>query len=279
MNTRSVENRGSLSSYRQSLRPAMKGIFTTAFSSALMARGPLWPGPQRWTLEYVLYVSLLMVLDGSETLKDRFAHARQTVVEMFPNRKRPGKTYQGHVKACRRLRRGQLRAIHDQRRCRHRRLAGPYWQRDGWVVCAADGTRGHASGRPVWPSRRPGDLTATGGRGPLRTPGIEVGAELAPQEERPPAGGTKDPRGHPRGKAPCPKDLRKHRSPLSSRRWVPCLRLVSMSCLSRGTCLRGASLAPGAGYCICNPLRRACPERQRTGRASRSPEDVVWSLP
>ncbi len=141
MKTRSVESRGSLSSYRSPLRPAMRGIFPASFFAALLTRGPQWEQPRRWTLDYVIYVSLLMVLDGSQALKDRFAHARQAVGEMFPGRRRPGKTYQGYVKACRRLRREHLQALHRHLRDRQRDLAGPFWRRDGWVAFAADGTR------------------------------------------------------------------------------------------------------------------------------------------
>ena len=141
MNTRSLESRGSLSSYRSSLRPAMSSIFTAPFLSQLMALGPQPWSARRWSLEYVIYVSLLMVLDEAEALQDRFAHARQAVVALFPGRKRPGQSYQGYVKACRRLRREHLRAVQDHLRDRHRWAAGPYWQRDGWVAFAVDGTR------------------------------------------------------------------------------------------------------------------------------------------
>jgi hypothetical protein len=64
-----------------------------------------------------------------------------------------------------------------------------------------------------------------GGEGPLRANGIEVGPKLASQEEQPPPGAADDPRGDREGKAPCPKDLRNNQARLSSRRWVPCLRL------------------------------------------------------
>ena len=141
MKTRCIESRGSLCSYRQSLRPAMSGIFTAPFLSMLMALGPQWSSSKRWTLEYVICTSLLMALDGSEALTDRFANARQAVIGMFPKRKRPGKTYQGFVTACGRLRRRQLRAVRRQLRDHHRFVAGPFWQRDGWVAFAADGTR------------------------------------------------------------------------------------------------------------------------------------------
>lgn len=141
MNTRSLESRDSLSSYRSSLRPALSGIFTAPFLSRLMALGPQPWSARRWSLEYVIYVSLLMVLDEAQALKDRFAHARQIVGQLFPGRKRPGRTYQGYVTACRRLRRTHLRAIRRQLCARHRSIAGSYWQRDGWVAFAADGTR------------------------------------------------------------------------------------------------------------------------------------------
>jgi hypothetical protein len=119
----------------------MSGIFTAPFLSLLMALGPQWSASTRWTLELVLYTALLMTLDGSEALTDRFANARQAVIKMFPHRKRPGQTYQGFVKACGRLRRRQLRAVRRQLREHHRFVAGPFWQQDGWVAFAADGTR------------------------------------------------------------------------------------------------------------------------------------------
>lgn len=141
MNTRSDEGRGSLTSYRSSLRPAMSGIFTAPFLSRLMGLGPQSRSPKRWTLDYVIYVSVLLVLDEAESLKDRFAHARQAVVSLFPNRRRPGRTYQGYVAAGRRLRRRHRQAIQRHLRERHRGIAGPFWPRDGWAAFAADGTR------------------------------------------------------------------------------------------------------------------------------------------
>jgi hypothetical protein len=119
----------------------MSDIFTAPFLALLLSSGPQVRSPRRWTLEYVIYVSVLMVLDGSEHLKDRFAQARQEVVALFPGRKRPGRTYQGYVKACRQLRRRQQRAIHRQLRQRHYQSAGRFWRRAGWVAFAADGTR------------------------------------------------------------------------------------------------------------------------------------------
>lgn len=82
-----------------------------------------------------------MVLDGASTLRDRFAHARQATVEMFPGRKRPGRTYQGYVQARRRINARQMRKIKRQVNHFHRRIAGPFWRRHQWQAFAADGTR------------------------------------------------------------------------------------------------------------------------------------------
>jgi hypothetical protein len=119
----------------------MSSIFTAPFLLLLLGLGPQPWSARRWTLEYLIYVSVLMVLDGSTHLKDRFAHARQLVGQLFPGRKRPGQSYQGYVAACGRLRRGHWRALQRQLRERHRQIAGPFWRRDGWVAFAADGTR------------------------------------------------------------------------------------------------------------------------------------------
>ena len=141
MKTRSVESGGSLSFYRSTLRSALSRVFLAPFFSLLMTRGPQGDGSRRWTLEYVIYVSLLMVLDAAPTLKERFGNARQSIVEMFAGRQRPGRTYQGFVKARRQITRRQLRII-KRELCRyHRRVAGGFWRRNDWLAFAADGTR------------------------------------------------------------------------------------------------------------------------------------------
>ncbi len=95
----------------------------------------------RWTLEYVIYLSVLMALEPSRTLKDRFTHARQGLIEMYRGRKRPGGTYQGYIKARRRINGKQRQAIKHHLRRHHRRIAGAFWRRDGWLAFSADGTR------------------------------------------------------------------------------------------------------------------------------------------
>lgn len=109
--------------------------------STLRSRGLPGRGSQRWTLESVLYVSLLMVLEAAPTLTERFHQARQKVVAMFAGRRRPGGTYAGFVKARRRLTRAQIRVTKRQLCRHHRRIAGPFWRRQNWLAFAADGMR------------------------------------------------------------------------------------------------------------------------------------------
>jgi hypothetical protein len=109
--------------------------------STLMTMGPQWDHRRRWTLEQGIYVSLLRVLDAAPTLKERFDNARQSTVAMFLGRKRPGRTYQGYVKAHRQISRRQIRMTKRQLCRYHRRIAGPFWRRNGWLAFSADGTR------------------------------------------------------------------------------------------------------------------------------------------
>jgi len=118
-----------------------ESYFLGPLFSTLIALGPQWDRSRRWTLEQVIYVSLLMVLDAAPTLKERFDNARQAAVAMFPGRKRPGKTYQGYVKARRQISRGPIRVIKRQLCRYHRRIAGAFWRRHDWLAFSADGTR------------------------------------------------------------------------------------------------------------------------------------------
>ena len=91
---------------------------------------------------------VLMAYDESATLGDRFAHARQCLIEMAPGARRPsnpagfaGKTYQGFVKAAKRLLPGTLDRLQAHLRKQHQRIAGASWKRYGWVIVACDGSR------------------------------------------------------------------------------------------------------------------------------------------
>ncbi len=62
-------------------------------------RRPRRKGARRWSLSHLHFTALLMIYTTDEALKDRFESARTCVIEMFPGRRRPGRTYQGFVKA------------------------------------------------------------------------------------------------------------------------------------------------------------------------------------
>ena len=84
---------------------------------------------------------VLMAYDESATLSDRFDHARECLIEMAPGARRPGKTYQGFVKAMKRLPPGTLDRLQAHLRKQHQRIAGASWKRYGWVIVACDGSR------------------------------------------------------------------------------------------------------------------------------------------
>lgn len=82
-----------------------------------------------------------MIYATDEALKDRFETARNCVIEMFPSRRRPGQTYQGFVKAQKRIPRKMVGHLKDHLRGHHRQVAGSFWERFGWVPFACDGSR------------------------------------------------------------------------------------------------------------------------------------------
>ena len=95
----------------------------------------------RWSLPYLIYQAVLMAYDSSAILQDRFAHARQTLIEMFPSRRRPGRTYQGFIKALKQLPAALVDRLNEHLRECHKRVAGEHWRRWGWIPFACDGSR------------------------------------------------------------------------------------------------------------------------------------------
>lgn len=112
------------------------------FSEVRRSEGPgKRPGATRWSAEYLVFVALLMVFSSGSTLADRFRSARECLVEMFPQRRRPGQSYQGFVKAWRRLTPWMPDALKRHLRACHQATAGRFDQRLGWKAFAADGSR------------------------------------------------------------------------------------------------------------------------------------------
>ena len=99
------------------------------------------PGATRWSPDYLVFAALLMVFSSGATLVDRFRSSRECLVDMFPQRRRPGRSYQGFVKAWRRLMPGMSDALKRHLRQCHQAIACRFDQRWGWKAFAADGSR------------------------------------------------------------------------------------------------------------------------------------------
>jgi Transposase DDE domain len=108
-----------------------------------ISHGPLFSTSdrKRWSSLRLVFQAILMAYDPSASLKDRFAQARHCLVAMFPSLRRPGKTYQGFVKALRRLPATFHEALQTHLRQQHQRVAGSRWTQEGWVPLAVDGSR------------------------------------------------------------------------------------------------------------------------------------------
>jgi hypothetical protein len=108
---------------------------------AQLDRRPRRPGSTRWSLASIHFVALLMVWEADTSLQDCFCSARQHFAEMFPHLRRPGKSYQGFIKAQRLISGRMKRHLLDHLRNHHRRIAGAAWQYRGWTAFACDGSR------------------------------------------------------------------------------------------------------------------------------------------
>jgi len=96
---------------------------------------------KRWTTQCTVVQAILMAYDPSASLQDRFENARRSLIEMFSHRRRPGKTYQGHVKAVRGISPAFRQQIQGHLRQQHHRVSGDSWRLFDWVPFAADGSR------------------------------------------------------------------------------------------------------------------------------------------
>lgn len=141
MSTRNREHGDVLPTYRQSLASAMSTIFTASFFSTLKKMAFLGQRNCGWTVPRTVLMSLIMGWSSATSLQDRFEECRECLIEMVPGRKRPGRTYQGYIKARGKITGRPLLALKDHLRDHHRRIAGLAWTRHGWLVFSVDGTR------------------------------------------------------------------------------------------------------------------------------------------
>jgi len=124
-----------------------------AFGHEGLSHGPLFSalerldqrprrgGARRWSLSHLHFTALLMIYATDEALQDCFKAARSCVVEMFPYRRRPGRTYQGFIRAQKRIPRKMVGYLKEHLRRHHQQEAGAFWERFGWVPFACDGSR------------------------------------------------------------------------------------------------------------------------------------------
>ena len=104
--------------------------------------GPLFSDKRkvRWNERATTFMAILMAWDGSSTLKDRFHHARNCLIRMFPFKRRPGKSYQGFIKARTKLTKNIHESLQKHLGQYHKRIARSFWRIDGWIPLAVDGS-------------------------------------------------------------------------------------------------------------------------------------------
>jgi len=125
-------------SYQAQLRQAIsrhlpaKGLATTTDDARV-----------RWVDRLLVTCAILMAWEAGHTLVDRFGAARACVVQMFPTRRRPGKTYAGFIAALVAAGGPLLATVTAALRLSVRRAAdaGGCWRTAGWVVFGGDGSK------------------------------------------------------------------------------------------------------------------------------------------
>ncbi len=97
--------------------------------------------PQRWNLQPLLMVLLLMTWCTGDSQPERFETARAFYITLAPKRRRPGKTIQGFHHALARLPLSVLRAFALALRQHLRLLLEDTLPVDGFIPLGVDGSR------------------------------------------------------------------------------------------------------------------------------------------
>lgn len=95
----------------------------------------------RWTPRMLVMCAVLVAWQASSTLKDRFAQARATLVQMYPTRRRPGETYEGFITALADASEQLLEKVCVALRAAVQQVAGTAWEICGWVVFGCDSSK------------------------------------------------------------------------------------------------------------------------------------------
>ena len=98
-------------------------------------------GRVRWTGRLVAVAAILMAWTPADRLRDAWALARAVAVEMYPTRRRPGRTFEGFKAAWLGQSDALVGVVARTLRGAVRRLAGRRWTLGEWVVMGVDGTR------------------------------------------------------------------------------------------------------------------------------------------
>lgn len=123
-------------SYKLELRDAMSRFLPHQGLPLLTDDGRV-----RWTSRLLAMLAILMAWSPSRTLLDRFAGARETLVDIYRTRRRPGSSAEGFFKALTGPGVSVLAVLCDHwRRC-VREVAGTYWKVEGWLVFGVDGSK------------------------------------------------------------------------------------------------------------------------------------------
>ena len=95
----------------------------------------------RWTGKYIVICWLAIGWSIQRSLADRFREGRELLCHLFWRRRRPGRSYQGLVKATERLGVDVFSKFWSSLRETIPKRLGRLWHWRGWVVMAVDGSR------------------------------------------------------------------------------------------------------------------------------------------
>lgn len=95
----------------------------------------------RWSPKYVVLCWVITGWSLQNRLTERFRESRAIVAQLFPRRRRPGRSYQGLLKATTSLGEGLFGQFWSCLRKTIPQRVGQAWTWYGWVVMAVDGSR------------------------------------------------------------------------------------------------------------------------------------------